>query len=88
MWGLKQKICPKTGDVPTAMKDTNGNLITNKNSLKNLYKETYLERLSHKPARPEWQEVQNLKETLFQLRIRKSTEIKSKDWNIAKLKML
>ena len=75
MWGLKQKICPKNGDVPTAMKDKSGNLISNKNSLKNLYKETYMERLSHKPARPEWQEIQNLKETLFHLRSRKSASI-------------
>ena len=51
MWGLKQKICSKTSDVPTAMKDKAGNLISNKNCLKNVCKETYMERLSHKSAR-------------------------------------
>ena len=80
MWGLRPKMCPKNRDVPTAMKDKNGNLISNKNSLRNLYQKTYLERLTHKEPKPGWHEVQYLKETLFHLRLRKSAEIKSKNW--------
>ena len=39
MWGLKKKVCPKlSADVPTAMMDSQKNLITNKTSLVKLYK--------------------------------------------------
>ena len=85
MWGLRQKICQKAGNVPTAMKDEKGNIISNRNSLITLYQKTYQDRLTPKPQRPEWKEVQSLKETLFKLMIRKSAASKSRNWTDEKV---
>ena len=49
MWNLKKKIFPRNSDVPMAMKDHKGNLISGKEGPKQLYKDTYIERLSEKP---------------------------------------
>ena len=48
MWKLKSKICPKRSDVPTATKDSAGNLISNKKGIMKLYETTYKEQLSKK----------------------------------------
>ena len=53
MWGLKKKLNLGAKDVPSAKKDKSGNLITTQEGLLSLYKDTYLERLSHKEIRPE-----------------------------------
>ena len=37
LWKLKQKLCPKPSDPPMAKKDSEGNLITSPDLLKNLY---------------------------------------------------
>ena len=42
MWQLKKKILPSKTDQPSAKKDQKGNLISDKKSLLNLYKEEYI----------------------------------------------
>ena len=49
MWNLKKRIFPRNTEVPMAMKDSKGNLVRGKFGLKQLYKDTYIERLSEKP---------------------------------------
>ena len=45
-WALKKKLCPKNIiEAPAAKKNKNGELITDRNELENLYSETYLNRL-------------------------------------------
>ena len=51
-------------EVPMAMKDEAGNLITGKTVLRNIYQTTYTNRLSHKPIQEGWKEIQEMKETL------------------------
>ena len=41
MYELKKKIFPKDGDVPAAMKDMEGNVVSTKNSLVKLYRTVY-----------------------------------------------
>ena len=72
MWSVKRKLFPKSGDPPTVKKDKLGNLITDTTGLKNLYKETYKDRLSHKEISPELSDLKSLKENLFNMRLRLS----------------
>ena len=68
MWGLRKKLNFKAQDVPSAKKDQSGNLITTKNGILALYRKTYMDRLSPKPIREEYEELRALKENLFNLR--------------------
>ena len=82
MWGLKKKLQLGTPNVPTAKKDKSGNLVTTKNGLLALYKQTYMERLSPKDIKPEYDALKNLKENLFQLRYQLARQDKSKPWEV------
>ena len=79
MWGLKKKLNLNSSDVPSAKKDKAGNLITSKNGILALYKNTYIDRLSHKSIRPEYERLKELKENLFNIRYQISSWIKSED---------
>ena len=46
IWKLKKKIMPKHYNPPMAKIDQDGTLVTNPSSLKKLYLETYIRRLS------------------------------------------
>ena len=88
MWNLKNIIFPKNTEVPMAMKDSKGNLIRSQSGLKTLYKNTYIDRLSDKPIKTGWENVQMLKEKLFQMRLKMSSSIKSPDWNLEKIEKI
>jgi hypothetical protein len=62
MWGLKKKLNLTSNDVPAAKKDKAGNLITSKNGILALYRNTYIDRLAHKQIRPEYENLKTLKE--------------------------
>ena len=85
MWNLKKKIFPRNSDVPMAMKDHKGNLIRGKEGLKQLYKDTYIERLSEKPINECWTNIKQRKEELFQRRLEISSLVKSEDWRFGKI---
>ena len=68
-----------------AMRDKCGNLISGKNSLKMLYKTTYKERLEPKPIEEGWENIQKLKENLFEERLELSRENRSDDWKLSKV---
>ena len=42
----------------------------------------------HKPIKSGWEDVQYLKETLFEYRVQFSSEIKSEDWDLSKIKKI
>ena len=86
MWNLKKKLIRQNQEVPTAMQDEAGNLITSKTSLLKLYQRTYQNRLSHKPIQEDWKEVQELKESLFRSRISCSSSAIPLDWTISEIK--
>ena len=81
MWGLKIKLNFKAGDVPSAKKDEAGNLITSKQGLLQLYKKTYFDRLAPKKARPEYETLQVMKESLFDMRYKIASLDKSDNWS-------
>ena len=85
MWGLKKKLNLTSNDVPSAKKDEAGNLITSRNGILALYKKTYVERLSHKSIKPQYDDLKTLKENLFELRYQISSQNKSKDWEVSEI---
>ena len=68
IWKMKNKLLPRPTDPPMAKKDKWGNLITSPLPLKNLYLETYKERLAHRPMKAEFKDIYHLKTVLWKLR--------------------
>ena len=81
MWKIKQRVCPKQ-DVTYAVakSNKNGEMVTNKTELKNLYVETYRERLKHREMKPAYAQLMDLKENLFNVRIKLSKMRKTEHW--------
>ena len=89
MWGLLKKKYPKRLHVtPVGKKDKSGNLITNHDGLKQLYLQTYTQRLRNRPMKPEFEEINMLKNKLFNLRLNISEKRRSKPWVIQDLEVV
>ena len=85
MWRLKQKICPRNIDPPMAKKAANGDLISNPDELKNLYVDTYKYRLRHRTIQPGLEEIERIKNYLFNIRLSLSKTRKSAPWSTNQL---
>ena len=81
MWKIKQKVSPKhVPSVPVAKIDKKGNLICNREELKELYASVYKDRLRHREIISEYSQMRENKEYLFSLRLKLSKTRKSDDW--------
>ena len=80
MWKIKQKVCPKT-DISYPVAVAVVDLITNKADLKNLYVRTYKERLRHREIRPDYAQLKDLKNGLFEIRNKLSKIRKTESWS-------
>ena len=85
MWKLRKKLCPKVLEIPSAKLNEKGILITEKSQLKNLYKKTYIDRLSHREMLPGYENLFSLKNYLFELRMIVTSKVKSLDWTAEQL---
>ena len=82
MWNLMKRVFPKNSQpLPVAKKNLKGQIISNPDVLKELYLETYVHRLRHRPIRADFSYLKQLKETLFELRLELVKSRKSKPWN-------
>ena len=79
MWALKRKLDVKGSGNPSAKKDKSGNLITTKAALLQLYKTTYIDRLSSKEIQPKFASLKDLKDSLFEMRFEIAQSRKSAD---------
>ena len=86
MWQVKKKVCRKSRDPPMAKRDKSGNLITTPEPLKKLYKEEYVYRLRHREIKPSLQTLKELKEDLWERRLRILNSSKSDDWSVEDVK--
>ena len=57
LWKLKNLLCPNPTDPPMAKRDSQGNLVTAPNLLKNLYLDTYKERLRNREIKPNLEDL-------------------------------
>ena len=80
--GVLRNIFPlkNTLDQPAAKKDCNGTLVTDKHQLEKLYEKTYEDRLQPNPTLPGMENVQKLKEYMFELRCEVSKQKVSREW--------
>ena len=86
MWNVKKKIFPKNNPTkPTGKKNSQGQIITSPDGLKDLYLETYIQRLRHRPIREDLKEIKELKDSLFYSRLELSKRTKSKSWKMEDL---
>ena len=82
MWKIKQKLVPKNGkEPPVAKRDKNGNLVTGKNQIKRILVDNSIERLSPNKMEESLEEIENLKEKLYELRLNSSKDKKTADWS-------
>ena len=86
LWKVKQRICPKNDtDYAIAKMDSEGDLVTEKSELKNLYAKVYKTRLEHREIKPNYSQLKELKNGLFEKRIKLAKLRKSKHWNYSDL---
>ena len=85
MWKLKKKLCPQNIDPPMAKMNDDGDLVSNPDALKQLYVDTYKDRLRHRVIRPGYEELETLKDYLFSVRLTISKTRKSKPWTEGQL---
>ena len=85
-WKLKSRLFSTNKTPATAKRDASGNLITSNHALKKLYLETYSERLSHKPMKPELMDMFWLKTELCQIRISNAARNLTPNWTVKNLK--
>ena len=85
MWKIKRKLCPQIPDPPMAKLDENGSLVTAPNLLKDLYLRTYVNRLSHRKMKPEYNDIYCLKMELWSSRLKLLKNTKTPSWKMEHL---
>ena len=70
LWKMKSKVAPKRQKAQvTAKFDLSGNIVTAPERLKSVYLKHFVQRLRHRPMRPEYEELKYLKELLCYQRL-------------------
>ena len=86
MWKTLKKLWPKCGPtLPTAKKNHRGKIVTGPNELKKLLAKEYKELIRSRPIRPDFLERENLKNLIFEMKIKLVQAHCSPDWNISDL---
>ena len=85
-WKLKKRLAPKNSiEPPMAKKDSHGNLISDKSQLEKLYLDTYVDRLTPNKMAAGLEQLEEMKNYLFQLRYDLCSERVTKDWTMSNL---
>ena len=85
MWKLRKKLHPQQLDPPMAKLDKKGNVITAPALLRNLYLETYVDRLRHREMKPEFNDIFEMKMKLWRWQCDVMKTKKSAKWKIEDL---
>ena len=85
LWKLRKKMFPRSRDPPTAMMDSDGNLVTSETEIQNIALETYQKRLQNRPMREELSELRAEKEELCARRLEIAKWKKTPPWNMKDL---
>ena len=80
MWKLKSKFISQQNDPPMAKRNSSGSLITSPHLLKELYLETYRERLKRREIKPELRDLSDFKLELWKFVLEDMNRNKTKDW--------
>ena len=86
VWKAKKKYFPKIKPtLPVGKKNLMNQIITNPEELKNLYLDTFQFRLRHRPVKPGYEDLLELQEELFNLRLQLAKEVKTSPWKMVDL---
>ena len=86
MWKIKQRVCPKTdNNYAVAKKNDKGELITEKSELKDLYTVVYKSRLKHREIKTDYLKLKELKNALFEFRLKLAKLRISESWKYSDL---
>ena len=89
VWKSKnQYTANKKTNVPMALKDKQGNMITNPEGIKKICLEEMLERLRNRKIHPDFTELQSLKEILCNKRLELARHMKSDPWTMKELNVM
>ena len=85
-WDLLKKKYPKQlSAVPVGKKNSSGKIVTNHEELKHLYLETYKNRMRNRPIKENLSYIKEMKNNLFNKRLKIARENKSKAWEMKDL---
>ena len=86
LWKLKKRLCPRLKAAPSAMNDSNGNLITSEKALKEQALDVYSQRLKGNKMEPHLKDLEDDKNSLCELRVKLSKNNKTEPWTMEELK--
>ena len=85
LWGLKKKLFPKASEPPTAMLDSEDNLLTNKKAINEEAVKVYKKRLENRKMKEGFEDLFEERETLAKLNMAKAAKNKTKSWTVEEL---
>ena len=86
MWKIKRKDFPKNKEsLPFAKKNCDGKLVSSHHQLKELYLDTFIHRLRHRPIKKDFSYLKFLKEKLCSKRLEYAKKIKTRNWTMKDL---
>ena len=81
LWRLKNKLRKKINNVPTALMDKDGQLVTSSSELKKVMMDHFKKVLENRPIKPELEEHQKEREKLCEQRIKTASKNITPDWS-------
>ena len=88
MWKLRKRMCPKSRDPPSAMLDSNGNLITSDKAIENEAIKEYTKRLEPNKIEEHLEHLEKETNDLCEERLKACAEKKTSPWTSADLKVV
>ena len=85
LWNLKKQMFPRSRDPPTAMKDEEGNLVTDSEKIKEMAAKTYEHRLRNREMKEGLENVKENKEKLANKLMEVAKANKTPDWKMKDL---
>ena len=74
-----------TSEPPTAKHDLQGNLVSDRTTLEQFYKDTYAARLTPNQISPDLEDLKSLKAYLFQSNFELAQTVSSNEWSLTDL---
>ena len=87
LWQLKKRLCPNSRSPPTATKDSNGDLITDDEALKDRALEVFEKRLEGNEMEESLTDLESDTNKLCKLRLKLSKMNKTRPWDVEDLKL-
>ena len=88
LWKLKKKLCPRSRDALSVMKDKHGNIISSDKAIKERALEVYKDRLRGNKIEIHLEELEKDTNLLCEIRVKTSQRNKTQPWTMDDLKQV